>query len=377
MTGYQMKIGIITVNKSANYGGVLQAYATTKFANKFGDAELIDYDNSHVKTNLRLIRFGCTFRDMFRMAKDLLRLLSKRKALKKFNAFFSEHLISSPTYSRQDLYAGAASHYDVYVSGSDQIWNPGCISHVGEIDPVYFLDFVPNGKKKISYASSLGSFLPDQAEAARMKKYLEGYSAISLREAGSASVISNIVGVKAKPVLDPCFLLTRQQWDELIKPEGLECRCVEYIAVYFLKVGEAEKRLVKELASRTGYEVWFLSLDIATGLKADKYIRTAGPVEFLSFIRNSKMVVTNSFHGTVFSLIYNIPFFVSSPPTGSNRIENILQLCEAENRLFTEFSSPIDIDDALLVNGVSDKGYLNLMAERDESIRFFTEAMQL
>lgn len=371
-----MKIGIVTVNKASNYGAVLQAYATAKFLSRYGEVEFIDYDNKHVRSNLRLVRTGLAFRDILRMGKDILRFFPKKKALSKFNSFFSLRMKNSAPLTKQDLYSKAAPVFDVYVAGSDQIWNPNCISASGIIDPVYFLDFAPEESKKVSYASSLGSYKPGAADSKVIGSYLNQFSAISLREKDGAEIISSIVEKDVEVVLDPCFLLDSKEWDSIASPDlDRRISAERYIAVYLLKVGDKEKKLIKRLVDETGYKVWFLSLDVATGLKADKYINSAGPADFVSFIKNSAIVVTNSFHGTVFSIIYGLPFLVSSPGAGNNRIENILEICGASSRLIRDIGDVDDFDAELIGKGVGRDGEERLNIMRDRSASYLESAV--
>lgn len=371
-----MKIGIVTVNKASNYGAVLQAYATARFLSRYGSVEFIDYDNKHVRSNLRLVRTGLTVRDFFRMGKDVLRFFPKKKALSKFNSFFSLHMKNSESLTKQELYSEAAPVFDVYVAGSDQIWNPNCISASGLIDPVYFLDFAPEGSRKVSYASSLGSYKPGAADGKLIANYLSQFSAISLREKDGAEIISSIVEKDVEVVLDPCFLLGASEWDSIVSPDLHESAHAEkYIAVYLLKVRDKEKKLIKRLVDETGYKVRFLSLDVATGLKADEYIKSAGPADFVSFIKNSAIVVTNSFHGTVFSLIYGLPFLVSSPGAGNNRIENILEICNASNRLVRDIRDVDTFDVDLIRTGINREGEERLNAMRDRSATYLESAV--
>lgn len=190
-----MKIALITMHYQSNYGAVLQGFATKEILSRYGEVETINYFNPYLQYKLDLIRFEPSIQGIKLMVHDLLRLKDKNKVIKKFKNFIESNLNSSKLLTRPDIQAGAIDYFDVYVCGSDQIWNPGAVSKDGKLDPIYFLGFVDsNQAKKISYASSMGGHncLTD-SEKEQIKDFLKDFTTISVRENNTQKMLSQLL----------------------------------------------------------------------------------------------------------------------------------------------------------------------------------------
>lgn len=323
-----MKIGIITIHNSCNYGAVLQAFATQESFKKYGEVEILNYQNTHTDKPTKLLRFGTNPKDVLRLAKDLLKLLPKTRILKKFNSFFTDYynLSGAPT---QDLSA-ISKNYDVYVCGSDQIWNPQIISERSNIDSTYFLAFTTAGKK-ISYASSMGSYNYTSFERDLVSSYLKDFHRISVRESDSANYFKNTLKRPVDHVLDPTLLLNKEEWKSALNIKSCPSNR-PYILVYVLRKNRILSETVRAVADVLKLDVIVIDQDPFTTLRCNAHINDAGPTEFVELFSNASFIITNSFHGCAFAVNFNVPFLITPPPSGLNRIMSLLTAVGAEQR---------------------------------------------
>lgn len=323
-----MKIGLITIQNSCNYGAVLQTFAAQESFRKYGHVEIINYQNTHTDKTTKKLRFGTTPRDVLRFGKDFLRLLPKIRSLKKFNLFFNNHykLSGAPT---QDL-SSIKDKYDYYVCGSDQIWNPQIISEAGTIDSNYFLGFTQS-KNKISYASSKGSYNYTPDEGKVVCSLLKDFKNVSVRESDTAKYLNVELQRPVEHVLDPTLLLSKPEWLDCLKIKKSQPH-KKYILVYVLRKNKILSQTVQAVAKKLNLDIIVIDQDPFTTMRCNKHINDAGPVEFIELFSNASFVITNSFHGCAFSVNFNVPFIITPPPTGLNRIMSLLEEVGAENR---------------------------------------------
>ena len=372
-----MKVGIITILKVNNYGAELQAYATQVAINKLGaKAEIIDYlfykHPKHVKTNLSRPLFK--FSRKKRLVEFLYPLITKvkefgsketKKRISRFEKFHEINTAQSHTFYKLDELYSDCPDYDVYLVGSDQVWNPGIYS---SLKP-YFLDFAPKEKRKVAYASSFGiGALPENVKET-YRYYLSSFDALGVREKSGVKIISDL-RLKAENVLDPTLLLNGDDWRKVSSQyDGLPIR---YVAVYELTPSSYLREVSKTISKLLGCPI----VRICKSAKADEKnvinITDAGPAEFLSIMQNAEFVVTNSFHGTAFSINFQKPFFTITPNRKDNnsRQTNLLVLLGIENRILKERDS-IPSDISLDFSNVKER----LEEERVKSIKFLTMAI--
>ncbi|MCM1372613.1 MAG: polysaccharide pyruvyl transferase family protein [Bacteroides sp.] len=378
------KVGIITIVRVNNYGAELQAYATQAALQKAGyDAEIIDYlfykNKGHKTTRLSRPVFPMSFKK--RLAEWLYPKREKLKAFvqrnkltivreDRFACFHNDNTRFSSTYHSYDELLKADMDYDAYIVGSDQVWNPGVYS---SLEP-YFLMFAPSSKRKLSYASSIGlNELPDYTHS-YYHQALNGLDAISVREEKAVDLVKQVSGRDAQWVLDPTLLLNTKEWLEVAKkPEGLP---EKYVLLYELTPCPYLKTLAKHIAEIKGYKVVRITKD-ANRVEPDEdvvNVMNAGPAEFLGMFGGTEFVVTNSFHGTAFSINMNKPFYVVTPAHKNNnsRQQSILKLFGLSSRIIAEGADfPSESDLAINFDPVNNR----LSEERQKSMNYLKTAI--
>lgn len=311
-----MKIGVLTFCNANNYGAALQAFALQKKLEQMGHAaELVDYrctaiEATHAKKTVT--SSGISLKK--RIYNFLYNVVFSSRG-QKFEAF-RKRVKRSKCYQKSDLFS-EQKRYDLFIAGSDQVFNFALTGH----DETFFLDFVDQKDKKVAYAASMGSFI--DAEKETYAKLLKDFRLLSVREKSTALQIENKLGIACEVVPDPVFLYSAEQWKEII---GLRVnpKNKPYVLIYTLFESPELYRLAKEYAKQNHCEVIAITKSLRPGGKADTFVRDAGPQEFLEFIMNAKYVVTDSFHGTAFSLIFGKQLKIVMPPKAQNRIIDLL-----------------------------------------------------
>ncbi len=382
-----MKIGILTIQDSPNYGANLQCYGLWKYlVNQRYDCEVIDlhrpgahadYVPSKRFTREREIKTN-KLKQLKRKIKRILKGKEQQKehynavARKRFMAFNNEMKYSVPYTSIDQLYENPPA-YDVYIAGSDQLWNPlqpYCI------EP-YFLNFVKDSdSKKISYATSIGiTELTDQ-EKNRFKSWLSDFVAVSVREKQAKQLLESFVDNEVTEVMDPTFLLTPQEWKSIsISPQQTE----PYILLFMLNMNMQLLEYGKEIAKKAHKKLLVLN-QLQPQVENQFYIavRDAGPKEFLGYIGQADLVITDSFHGTVFSLIMGAKNFYSYVPKRSkvgSRIENLLNIFDLSHHILNPALSQSYED--LNLNLINHHQIMNIMAtKRLESCTFLERSIK-
>lgn len=367
-----------------NYGAELQAYATQEALRKQGyDAEIIDYlfykNKGHKSTKASRPKFKMPLKKhlaewLYPKRARLKELLQRDKLVEvraeNFKKFHLANTHFSKTYQSYDELLNAHLEYDVYIVGSDQVWNPGVYS---SLDP-YFLKFAPKCKRKLSYASSFGlSELP-----AHTHHYyhgaLNGLDAISVREEQAVELVKQVSGKDALWVLDPTLLLNAEEWQKVTKlPQSMPQK---FVLLYELTPCPYLKTLAKHIAVIKGAKVIRITKDANRVEPDDDVINVmdAGPAEFLGLFRNAEFVVTNSFHGTAFSINFNRSFYVVTPARMKNnsRQQSILKLFGLSNRIIAE-GTELPKESELIVN--FDSVNKKLTEEREKSINYLKAAI--
>lgn len=366
-----LKIALITIHWANNYGASLQTFATVKALSKYGEVSVLDYRNTYINKGMTWIRLGYKPRDLLRMGKDLLRLLPRYRVIKKFEDFSYKHLNLTLPLQESEDFKNVANEFDIFITGSDQIWNPEIVSENNELDTHYFLDFV-HGKKKFSYASSIGAHIYTDMEKPIIKGLLGDFCSIAVREKDSSLYLSELLNKKVEHVLDPTLLYKKEQWLEFFnisekKPDE------PYILVYALKNSLLLKQTIEKLAKILKYRVITINQEPFTNYKCDKHIKDAGPDEFLELFANASFVVTNSFHGTCFAVNFNIPFVIASPQIGVIRIENFLSSVGVRDRIVSsDYQILQAINNKLDFNAINNK--LGIL--RDDSKKYIEKSFE-
>lgn len=316
-----MRIGILTFCNAYNLGAALQATSLQKTLENMGhDVELIDYRSPSIEGMPKL---RSVFKAGISMKARICKLLyyfvffPRRMRYKRFQKLAKR---SNP-YSPRTI-GTANDKYDVFITGSDQVFN---LELTGN-DSTYFLDFVKNGKKA-SYAASLGVYLNDKKE--QYQNMLQSFDYLSVRESSTAKIFEQELGITAEVMPDPVFLHAGDEWRKLLGI--MEKKKEKYVLVYSLFEDKELYNIANRVANEKGLKTYVITKTLRTKGKADKFLRNVGPREFVELMASAEYVVTNSFHGTAFSLVFKRPFTVLLPPVAQDRILDLLKAMEAEN----------------------------------------------
>ena len=314
-------IGLCIKYYHENYGGMLQAYATTKLMEKYNmKYEIVRYKKK--KTILYFIKsvpriFNIILlNDKYELFQKKVSFLlhpkikpfedTRMKAFDKFRGEKFNKVLSEVSYGYKEL-AKNSNKYEMVITGSDQLWSPA-----GLPTNFYNLMFVPDNIKKISYASSFGVKNIPWYQKKRTAKFLNRLDCISVRENTGKKIVKNLTNKDVPVVLDPVFMFNAKEWEELIPVENKINE--KYIFAYFLGANINHRKAVEELSKKTGYK-------IVTLRHLDQYVPydenfgdyapyDVDPADFLNYIRNAEYVCTDSFHGSVFSIIHKKQFIV-------------------------------------------------------------------
>lgn len=285
------KIGILTFHRASNYGAVLQSYALQRTVHMLGaDAEIIDYRCDEVEDshNPAAVFHKNPFFHALRL------LPNKIVKYRTFNSFRNRMLNMSKCYTKTTIKT-ANNAYSTYIAGSDQVWSPVFSGN----DDVYQLAFA-DSFNKYSYACSFGF---DEFPAELKKSYLHNLKSIrtvSVREA-SAKKLLGAENMEARVDVDPTMLLTTKEWDKLANYPGTKN---PYILLYTVQPPVILLDYARKLSEKTGYELVYLNNEHKKN-KDIKHVRYASPEEFVGWFAQAEYVLTNSFHGTVFSVLYH------------------------------------------------------------------------
>lgn len=331
-----MKSYTITCHRPLNYGAVLQTYAlNTKLIEMGVDAKVIDYYPSYyTKSNKSLL---------IKVLRQLFRTPDWVYGKFKFGNFIKKYIpLSDNQYKTIKDLEQNIPEADIYFAGSDQIWN--CEDLLNGKDDSFFLTFAPRNSIKVSYAASLAMPSIPKDEVDRYKRLIGAFDAVSIREKDGVEIVKGIGIDKAINVLDPVFLLDNLAWDKLAVESSFNPK-EKYLLVYGFKRQKNLYKYARELGKTLGLKVYAINTNLEDYfLDVDKYFWNASPETFVKLIKNSESVVTNSFHGLSFSIIYNRPFhFFTRPGKANSRMMNLLSDLNLSSRIIQP--GPVIIND--------------------------------
>ena len=302
-----MKTGLVTFYHIHHYGALLQAYATERSVERCGSqCEIVDY---YVNQNNDLFRRPTGLGSAAADVHTALHYAPLKARYQRFEEFSKQYLhISGHRFESLEELKNAELPYDVILSGSDQIWNPKIFPD-GRFDPVFFGAF--SRRRKIAYAPSFGiPHVPEGMEE-ELRGYLAGFSHVSVRERQGQVIVEEVTGKTVPVVLDPTLLLDREEWGAIAQPPADK----GYILCYCISKPGALSPYIHALAEKTGLPVVQLCGIRQKVHPKAKCVLDAGPAEFLGLFQNASYVCTNSFHGTVFSVQFQKPFFTAVAPS--------------------------------------------------------------
>lgn len=318
------RVATITYSWSQNWGAILQTYALNEFLVRSGyPAEIINYRNFDEKiiNTVKSVPDGISC---------LLHYGQGKKRIEKFNEFRSNVLrLTECKYLNEEELRAVNDQFDVFITGSDQIWNIG-----RGVNRNFYLHFADDSKTKLSYAGSFGvSEIPPEHREATLKG-LKNLDHISVREESGARIVESFLGVTPSVVVDPVFLLSGKQWEEVCDYTGADKPRKPYIFVYPTQVTPLLKETVRYYRKKYHWDV-ISPFYIGTG----KVRKDIGPLEFVSLIRNARLVIGSSFHALAFSLIFEKDFLVIPHTSTGSRVRDLATRLNLSDRIITESDS--------------------------------------
>ncbi len=324
-----MKIGILTFHRAHNYGAVLQAYALRTYLRQRGlEAHLIDYWPEYRKGQYDLLdrSFLSSNASLSAKLKRLLRQLAylpfKYQRHRKFSWFIRNDLGvngNSMIERGEDI----PDQYDVVITGSDQVWRHISSARFDGFDAVYWGRYPVGARgKKITYAASMG-VLNYAGHESFIRQQLAEFDAVSVRESELKEVVDQLSERPVKQVIDPVFLLNEDDWDELIELD--EKGKGKYLIFYHLIRSEKVARFVERLAQKHGLKVIELKGGDSPFANPFRTRRAIGPIDYLKLFRGASYVVSTSFHGVAFSIIFQKQFYALGMQNNSGRVTSLLE----------------------------------------------------
>lgn len=363
-------IAFITIHVGANFGSVLQTIATSESIKRVGCAPICVNYIPHRVTMKKFWSYGDS-----NFIKKVLLFFWKIYALpqrllnnKKYGGYLKKYcILSQPIYVGDD-FSEKCPNADVYITGSDQVWN---IKHNEGLDSHYFFGGIKG--KKISFASSVGYTDIGEYNKKAFKQYLADYSKLSVREDSAVELLREL-GYDAKQLVDPVFLFDKDEWVNYA-PKG-KLILEPYLLIY-TPYNTVDKSVIykyaRYIANKDGLKIVTFSWTYYKDKDADKTIRFASPGDFLNLMMNAEFVITNSFHGTAFSIDLNKKFWVFLPSGFTTRITSVLTKFGLSDRLIADdkLANNWDYKKIIDFNAVN----IILQQERIKSISYLKEAI--
>lgn len=289
-----MKLGIITITQGTNYGNRLQVYAVQQVLKKLGHESALLLNNTGVNSATHGIKMAIKLTLGLKQSREE---FARKRSYDRFDRKYLtiDRKALDESYRKADV----GSRYDAFVCGSDQVWNP----HTPYMNGIFFADF-PDVKKRISYAASFGvNEIPEKFRQ-KYADWIGAFDAISVREESGRELVRQLCGRGAAVLVDPTMMLDAREWMQIEEkpahlPEG------KYIFKYFLgKMDTRVEAFVEKTAKEKGLDI----IDVLPEKKEKNY--RLNPSHFVYLLHHSELVVTDSFHAVVFSMLFNKPLRV-------------------------------------------------------------------
>lgn len=356
------KIGLVCVNNN-NYGSILQSFALQYVLQKLGnDVTVIRYEEKTLMQKLHRLRSKEWTINKWNYIRNNYIIPIWNKSLKnglklrnvRFNKFKYEHFNYSSIYTNLKDVSDFAKNMDLMVLGSDQVWHPS------NLEMNYFtLNFVPINIKKISYAPSFGVSNLTALQAQKTAAFLKRFDAISVRESSGKKIIKDLIDKDVEVVCDPTLLLSAKEWNSIFNISKPLINH-KYLLCYFIGDNPWQRQKAEAISKKLGLKIVVLP-------HIDKYIHSdelyadikyynAGPIEFINLIKYASLVLTDSFHATIFSIINHTPFLtfnrfkICNKTSTNSRIFSILEILNLEDRHIKSETTNINITDNILLD---------------------------
>lgn len=362
-----MKIGIITFHRAENYGAVLQAYALQRYINDnffHTNAEIIDYRCASIENNYsyrKLIFSGNIIKVIGKIVLKAPRVIRTKRNFKKFVCKYLP--LSDKQYDKSSVDL-MLNNYDCVISGSDQVFN----LEMTEDDTGYYLDSLSSRRcMRISYAASTGTMTEEYLKRKAIQ-LLKNLDYISFRESSSLEW-AKANGINGRVDIDPVLLLDANQWEDILVPINRK-PYVLFFGVQDLTKEENTLKFAEDIAKRKNCELLFISIYGNVKKNNITRLRNIRPEEFVSYIKNAECIITDSFHASVFSIIFHKRFFTETNIKNNSRIIDLLTLTGLEKCM---------LSDGKVINNseniATDWNVLDdvLIKKREESFHFLQE----
>jgi len=321
-----MKIGILTYHNTRNCGAALQAYALQKKLASLGiDSEIIDYRCPEIEKTYRLKKIYDN-KSIKELIKWFLTFKRNKRTQVKFDYFKNEYLNIGKIYDKTTI-SDANREYDAFITGSDQVWN----MRLNGSDYTYLLDFVEKGKRRISYAASMGSAKPEEEHLEKFKSELSLFDFISVREKPLEKVIKECFGLESRLVLDPTLLLNKNDYNFGTNSNTPK---EKYIFVYTVAPTPNIESAARKLSEETGFPIIWGHMSYKKR-KGVKNVTDLSPAEFVDYIKNAEYVFTSSFHGMAMSIVFEKQFFYDldrNVKNNNSRLETLAEILELQKQ---------------------------------------------
>lgn len=329
-----MKTEIITFHNTSNFGATLQCAALSRFLSEHGfETEVVNYlppyvtDKIGLKKEMKKIsRSKNKVKATLKGIAYLLHAKQLKRRKERFESFIREHLTLSREYTSFGSLCAAPPQADFYICGSDQIWNPALTG--GELDEAFFLKFAEG--KKIAYGASMGEY-DIESHAAELKTLVSDFQALSVREASTAGRLAPAINKSVSTVLDCTLLLNKEAYADFEQP--VRTCGKPYLLYYGMQNSSVGDTLAQQISAERNIMIVDISPNPFHLLKGAEKRIDIGPGEFLTLIKNADYVVTNSFHGTVFSILYEKEFVSTLHSTRSGRVVDLLKALGLSERI--------------------------------------------
>lgn len=324
-----MRIGILTFHRAHNYGAMLQAYALKKICDKFGaDTSVIDYAPKYIDNQYDYFKFTGDSR------KILLRIYNIRGNFAKQKLFeeFKENFMNLEPFETKEK-------FDIILYGSDQIWNPNIKKG---FDKVYFGYHEIPVTRNVSYAASIGKSHFNTDELKQFTAISRRLDDISVREETARKVLQPVVNKSIEVVLDPTLLLSANEWSDIsVEPKVRQ----PYILVYQVTMLPQTMKIAKNLSKRLNLPIVEITYNKTKLYYSHKVLNNVGPRDFIGLFKNASYIITSSFHGTVFSIIFRKSFYTVVHDAHGSRMRDLLDKIGLGDRIVEKLPENIcDID---------------------------------
>ncbi len=323
-----MRIGILTFHRADNYGALLQAYALyTVLSKKEPKTELIDYRCKAIENFYQYGLFPHLSKNPKYWPALFKELHAKKLQKKRCIQFREAYLPLSSSYYNDSDRAEVEERYDLIVTGSDQVWNPGITA--GKND-WYAFHRQSKHATIVSYAASVGGLHSFQFYFRFYQSDLNSYDLISVREKNASEYLSRELKKPTFCALDPTLLMEKAEWEKMIRKQKVEKE--PYLLYYDVTTNKVARKIAERIAQEKNLKLIHFNRSIRNS-NTSHYVQMAGPLEFLTLLHQAAVVVTSSFHGTVFSIQFEKRFIAIPHPNTADRVIELLSVLELKDRI--------------------------------------------